>query len=129
LPASTTNPVIVAFETTGVPLGNTVTLRVKPQNGVPTSVTSPALNGSTALATASLSATLPVGASTLEATTSFTVIASLGDQLGNQFALGERVERIELSASVGGASTATLVTVSNKRYPVPSTLLASGKAG
>jgi hypothetical protein len=129
LPASTTGPIIVGFETTGVPVGNTVVLRVKPQNGLPSAATSPALNGSSTLATASVSVTLPSGPSTLEATTSYTVVASLGDQLGNQFALGERVERIELAASVGGASTATLITVSNKRYPVPAMALASGKAG
>jgi hypothetical protein len=120
LPASTTNPVTVAFEATGVPVGNTVVLTVKPQNGTPPpQATSAALVGSTTLATASVSVTLPTGPSTLEATTSFQVVAALGDFLGNQFAQGERVERIELSASTSGPSVATLITVSKKRYPLP----------
>jgi hypothetical protein len=128
LPSSTTNPIVVAFETTGVPVGNTVTLRVKPQNGIGSTVTSPALNGSSTLATASVSVTLPSGPSTLEATTSYTIVASLGDQLGNQFALGERVERIELSASTSGSSIATLITVSNKRYVMPAMTPALARA-
>lgn len=118
LPVDTVNPVTVEFATTGVPVGNTVKLTVKPANAAATSVISPALTGTTDSATASVQVNLPGGPSALEATTTYTIVASLGDALGAQYAQGERVERIELAASLNGASTATLITVSGKRYPL-----------
>ncbi len=129
LPASTANPVTVAFATTGVPVGNTVTLTVTPANAAPTSVVSPALTGTTDNATASVQVNLPGGPSTLQATTTYTIVASLGDMLGTQFAKGERVEKIEVSASMQGPSTVTLITVSGKRYPMPGPLPAMAVAG
>lgn len=118
LPSTTTNPVTVVFQTTGVPVGNTVKLTVKPANAAPISALSPALTGTTDSATASVEVSLPSGPSILEATTTYTIVASVGDALGAQYAQGERVERIELAASLNGASTATLITVSGKRYPL-----------
>lgn len=122
LPATTTNPVTVTFETTSVPVGNTVKLTVKPANGAVTTVTSPALAGSTTLATASVNVTLPTGPSVLEATTTYTIVASLGQEL-SKFAQGERVEHIELSASTNGSASTTLITVSGKRYSLPASQL------
>lgn len=118
LPVNTVNPVTVEFATTGVPVGNTVKLTVKPANAAATSVISPALTGTTDSATASVQVNLPGGPSVLEATTTYSIVASLGDALGAQYAQGERVERIELAASLNGASTATLITVTGKRYPL-----------
>lgn len=112
----------VVFQTTGVPVGNTVKLTVKPANAVPLSVVSPALTGTTDSATASVDVNLPTGPSTLEATTTYTIVASLGDALGVQYAKGERVEKIEVAASMGGPSVVTLITVSGKRYPMPGPL-------
>mgnify|MGYP001590922813 CR=1 FL=1 len=126
LPATTTNPITVAFATTGVPVGNTVKLTVKPANGAPVSVVSPALTGTTDAATASVSVDLPSGPSVLEATTTYTIVASLGDALGNQFAEGERVEKIEVAASTAGPSMVTLITVSGKRVTMPSAIPAAG---
>ena len=122
LPASTPNPVTVVFTTTNVPVGNTVSLKVIPQIGNPTSALSPALTGSTASATASVSVNLPVGPSVLQAQTTFTIVASLGDALRN-FAGNERVERIALSATLGGKSRMTLITVSGKEYDAPEAAL------
>lgn len=126
LPVSTTNPVTVVLNTTGVPVGNTVKVTVKPANSAASSVTSPALTGTTDAATASVQVNLPGGPSTLEATTTYTIVASLGDALGAQYAQGERVEKIELAATMGGASSATLVTVSGKRYPMIAPIPAMG---
>lgn len=108
----------VVFTTTGVPVGNTVQLTLVPAFGAKTVVISPALTGSTASATASVSVSLPVGPSVLQAQTTFTIVASLGDLLRN-FAGNERVERITLTASLGGKSKATLITVSGKEYDAP----------
>ena len=87
---------------------------------------SDALAGSTALATASASLTLPQGASTLQATLTYTVTASLGDAM-SKYAQGERVEKVRLSAAPGQPSTtATLITVSGRDFEVPAALLAQG---
>ena len=118
LPAGTPNPVTVVFTTSNVPVGNTVSLKVIPQSGNPTSALSPALTGSTASATTSVSVSLPVGPSVLQAQTTFTIVASLGDALRN-FAGNERVEKITLSATLGGKSRMTLITVSGTEYEAP----------
>jgi hypothetical protein len=118
LPASTPNPVTVVFTTSNVPVGNTVLLKVIPQTGNTSQAISPALTGSTASATASVSVTLPVGPSVLQAQTTFTIVAALGDLLKN-FAGNERVERITLSATLGGKSRMTLITVSGREYEAP----------
>jgi hypothetical protein len=122
LPESTPNPVTVAFETTGVPVGNTVRLTVTPAFGAKTTATTPALTGSTALATASVNVSLPVGPSVLSAQTTYTVVAALGDLLKN-FAGNERVEKVTLMATLGGPSKARLTTVSGKEYEVPAEVL------
>lgn len=122
LPTTTINPVTVAFQTTGVPVGNTITVKVTPAYGPTSTATSTALTGSTANATSSASITLPTGPSTLQATVTYTIVASLGDSL-SRFAQNERVEKITLSAMPGSASKATLITVSGKQYEAPAEAL------
>lgn len=130
LPTTTANPVTVVLDTVGVPVGNTVKLTVTPANGNPVSVVSPALTGTTDSATASVQVSLPGGPSVLQATTTYTIVASLGDLLGNQYANGERVEKIEVAATMGAAgSTATLITVSGKRYPMIAPIPSLGVKG
>jgi hypothetical protein len=118
LPATTTNPVTVVFNTTNVPVGNTVKLTLTPHSGAQTSVIGPALIGSTASASSSAQITIPVGPSTMLAETTYTIVASLGDALRN-FAGNERVEKITLSATLGGESKMKLITVSGKEYDAP----------
>ena len=123
LPATTANPVTVVFTTTGVPVGNTVTLRVTPAYGAPISALSPALAGTTDSATASVQVSLPTGPSVLQAQTTYTIVAALGDALST-YANNERVEKITLTATPGKPSTVTLVTVSGKEFSVPAAVLA-----
>ena len=123
LPANTPNPVTIVFNTTGVPVGNTIKLTVTPANAAPITVVSPALTGSTDNATASVSVTLPSGPSVLSATTTYTIVAALGD-LMSTYAQGERVEKITLAATLGGASRMKLITVSGKEYDAPAAALA-----
>jgi hypothetical protein len=122
LPSTTANPVTVVFETSGVPVGNTVRLTVTPAYGDRASAITPALTGSTSSATASVSVNLPVGPSVLSAQTTYTVVAAVGDLLKN-FAGNERVEKVTLMATLGGPSKAKLITVSGKEYEVPADVL------
>lgn len=124
LPSTTPNPVTVTFQTTGVPVGNTVKLTVLPANAAPTTVVSPALTGTTDLATASVNVNLPTGPSVLQATTTYTIVVAMGEAL-SMYAQGERVEKITLAATLGGPSKVILVTVSGKEYEVSPAVLAS----
>jgi hypothetical protein len=122
LPSSTSNPVTVMFESSGVPLGSTVFLAVTPAFGPRATAVSTALSGTVENATASASITLPAGPSALFAQTTFTVVASIGELLKN-FAGNERVEKVTLMASLGGPAKALLITVSGKEYEVPAEVL------
>lgn len=117
LPATITNPVTIIFAATGAPVGNIIKLTVTPANGAPTSAVSDALTGSTANSTSSTTVTLPQGPSTLQATITYTIVASLGDALRN-FAGNERVERIEVATanSGKGESEIKLITTSGKTF-------------
>lgn len=129
LPSTTANPVNVTFATTGVPVGNTIKLTVTPANGTTTTATSPALSGDTSAATASVGITLPTGPSTLLATVTYTVVASVGDAL-SVYAANERVESVTLQAGLGGGEAkAVLRTVSGKEFTVPASVLARAAAG
>ncbi|MCW5631784.1 MAG: hypothetical protein KIT17_00460 [Rubrivivax sp.] len=118
LPSGTTNPVTVELQTTGVPPGATVSVTLTPAHGDPVTVTSTPLAGSTTLATAAATVTLPTGASALQATVTFTIVASLGDAL-SRFAQNERVQQVTVSAAPGGGSRVTLITTSGRRFEAP----------
>lgn len=123
LPSTTPNPVTVAFATTGVPTGNTVSLRVTPAYGDAVTVVSPAITGTTAAGTASVSATLPTGPSVLSATTTYTIVVAMGEAL-SVYAQGETVEKVRLSTTMNGPTLATLITKSGKEFEVPHAALA-----
>lgn len=129
LPADVQNPVTVVFRTSGVPVGNIVELTMTPALGDPIKVVTPALTGSTETATASVAVSLPVGPSTLQARTTYTVIAAVGDVLGEMYAKGERVERVELVATLGGESAARLITVTGAIFDAPIEALRIASAG
>ena len=74
--------------------------------------------GDSTLATGSLSIDLPDGQSVLSATTTYQIVVGLGESL-SRYAQGERVDRVRLSTSLGGASRVTLITVSGKEYELP----------
>lgn len=128
LPADTANPVTVIFQTSNVPVGNTVKLTVIPAYGATTAALSPALAGTTQSATASVSATLPTGPSVLQAQTTYTIVAALGDAL-SIYAENERVESITLVTALNGLALAYLETVSGKRFQASPEALAVVAAG
>lgn len=123
LPADVTNPVTVNFETTNVPTGNTIVLKVVPASGHPIEVQSPAIAGTTQAGTTSVQVTLPAGPSVLQATTTYTIVVAMGDALSH-FAQNERVEKVQLTATLGSNTPeARLITVSGKQYTVPWSVL------
>ncbi len=129
LPQTTPNPVTVGFATTNVPVGSTVVLTLNPVRGAAITANSSALAGTSANAVATASINVPDDLSTLSAQVSYTLTVAMGDSLST-FAQGERVEKITLIATLGGAPQATLVTVSGKQYPAPqAALLLAGFAG
>lgn len=123
LPSTTPNPVTVEFATTGVPVGNTVSLRVTPAYGDAVTVVSPAVTGSTAAGTASVSVALPTGPSVLSASTTYTIVTAMGEAL-SIYAQGETVEKVRLTTTMNGPTLATLITKSGKEFEVPHAALA-----
>jgi hypothetical protein len=129
LPATTTGPIDVVFQTVNVPVGNTVLLRVVPAYGQAVEALSPAITGSTGSGNASVSVTLPSGPSTLQATTTYTVVVA-GTLDLSRFAHNEQVEKVEVTVSMVGEATARLLTASGKAYDVPyAALRAAGFRG
>lgn len=121
-PANLTNPVTIDLATVNVPSGNTVLVKVIPAYGSTQEVISPAITGSTASGVASVQVTLPQGPSVLQATTTYTVVVAMGDAL-SRFAENERVEKVQLMATLGGESQAKLITISGKEFVVPVSIL------
>jgi hypothetical protein len=122
VPVSAANPATVAFSASGVPLGNTIALTLTPLRGTPSTATSTALAGSVGSSTATASINIPQGVSTLTASGSYTITVAMGEML-RQYAGDERVAKIALTATYGGASTAKLITVTGKEYEVPAEVL------
>ena len=123
LSADTPNPVAVELESSNVPPGTVLTVKVAQDRGNPSSVSSTALAGTMSHATASANVTILMGLSTMYAQATFTILASLGDALST-YAQGERVDQVRLETALNGESTTTLITVSGKEFVVPPALLA-----
>ena len=125
LPTNLPNPVAVSLATAGVPVGAVTSVTSTPDFGAaPTAVDSAPTTGTTANATAGVSIAIAPGHSVLSAQTSYTIVASLGDAL-SRFAQGERVERVTLSATLGGGvSHAVLTTTSGRQFDAPPAALA-----
>jgi hypothetical protein len=123
-PANLVNPVTISLVTTNVPVGNTVLVKIIPATGPVIEAVSPAISGTTANGTASVSVSLPQGPSTIQAMTTYTVVIAMGEAL-SQYAKNERVEKVQIVASLGGAGYAKLITISGKEFDVPMSVLQS----
>lgn len=119
LPSDAPNPVEVGLETANVPVGNTVSVIVNPPGGHPVTVTSTALQGTEANATATASIDLPDGPSVLLATLSFSTSEAQGLAL-SRFTGGEPVVRVELAHNAQGANQTRLITESGRTVLMPS---------
>lgn len=113
VPTTQANPVTVAIEGANIPVGTVVQVTVTPARGGKTNVVSSGLAGTETASTATASVTLPAGISVISAsaTIDLTTTASLRPLMIN----GERVDRIEVAATFGGASEVTYVTHSGRR--------------
>lgn len=124
LPAGFTNPVTVNFVTSGVTVGSSIKLTITPAQGVATTSTSSPTTGTTSSATTSVSVNLLSGPNTLQASVTYTVVASVGNAM-SVYAQGERVEKVTLASTLGSKdSSVTLTTVSGKEFVVPAYVLA-----
>jgi hypothetical protein len=113
LPSGTASPVTVGLAASNIPLGTTVTVTAKPLNGGASSAVSSGLAGSLAASTASASVSIPTNQpSVISASATFTLAALPGT--GPLFAQGEPVDRMRVSAVLGGASRITYVTTSGR---------------
>lgn len=116
LPPGTTNPVSVTLTAGNTPVGTVFTVRLLPQFGVATSVSSFASTGTFATSTATATVNFPTGqVSVLNAFGSFTL-----PQIASLFPLidGEAVDRILVAAAYGEPSSVTLITTSGRDIPV-----------
>jgi hypothetical protein len=121
LPAGTANPMTIALAAVNIPLGTTVAVTVKPLDGAASSATSTALTGTLAASTATASLTIPTNQpSVISASATFTLASLPG--AGPLYAAGEEVERVRVSAVLGGRSTITYVTKSGREVPVDALL-------
>jgi hypothetical protein len=117
LPATTVNPVAITVSGTNVPPGTTVTISVSGQVGPASSATA-TLTGTLASTIASASLTLPTNqASAVSIWASFTLSAAARG--GPVFVEGEEIERVRVSATLGGGGHVAYVTRSGRELVVP----------
>lgn len=119
LPLSVDNPVAIEIAASNIPLAATIKLTMTPvHSGDAISVDAAPLSGSFETSTTSASINIPNGPSVLMAQVSYTLTLAMGEAL-SPYAMGERVERVMLSAVAGGESKVTLITVSGRQFDVP----------
>ena len=124
LPLTVANPVAVEIAASNIPLAATIKLTMTPvYSGDAVTVDAAALSGSFENSTSSASISIPNGPSVLMAQVSYTLTLAMGKAL-SPYAMGERVERILLSAVPGGENKVTLVTVSGRQFDVAPSVLA-----
>lgn len=112
VPTSVSNPVAVVVNATNLPSGTTIQVQLTPESGAPTSVNG-TLSGSTSSSTTTVNMTLPSGGiSVIRATVTLDVLVALGKPT---FINGERVAKVEIASTFGGASELVYITRSGRR--------------
>ncbi len=102
----TPNPVAINLSAANVPVGTTITVKVVPQNGAVTSV-STTLSGSLTSSTGSVSLAVPTTMpSVVTAQATFTVTAMMYG--------GEEIGQVRVSSTAGGGSEVTYITKTGK---------------
>ena len=114
LPTTQTNPITVEISATNVPVGTAVQLNVISETTAPKAVQSSALD-STGKATANI--TLPQGRTLITATVVVQLSSGTTSAVTRPplFINGEKIDRIEVTASVDGQSDVTYVSTSGRR--------------
>jgi hypothetical protein len=112
VPTSVPNPVQVVVNGTNLPSGTAIEVKLTPETGAATTV-SGTLTGSTASSTTTVNLSLPAsGVSVIRATVTLDVLIALGRPT---FINGEKVEKVEVAATFGGASDLVYITSSGRR--------------
>jgi hypothetical protein len=124
LPLALGNPLQVDIAASGIPVGTVVKLTLTQPYGNPVNVNASALAGTVQASTASGSISIPSGATSLIASTTYSLTIAQGEAL-KVYAGGERVEKVSLASVLGDTMTVTLITGSGKEYVVPAAVLAS----
>lgn len=111
LPFNSRNPVTIVVTGTNIPAGTTVTLKATPEVGSVSSA-SGALSGSDASASVSIPINIVTAyPSLITATVTFQLTAANGGPL---YVNGERIDKVRVAASLGGASSVVYITESGK---------------
>jgi hypothetical protein len=112
VPTSVSNPVAVVINATNLASGTAIQVKLTPESGTPTTVNG-TLSGSTASSTTTVNMTLPSGGvSVIRATVTLDVLIALGKPT---FINGERVEKVEIASTFGGASEVVYIMKSGRR--------------
>lgn len=114
IPRTVTNPVNVALSASNIPTGTVIKVTTQPNAGTRTTVDSTPLAGTTAASTATASISLLDGVSLITATVIFFPPPSLAGIVPSSIG-GEKVEKIEVSSTLGGGSEVIYITKSGKR--------------
>src|SRR5205085_10227234 len=104
-----------ALEAANVPVGTIATVTLTPAQGSRTTAQSTALAGTESASTATASVSLPAGMSVITATAVIDLTTTAALARPPVIIDGERVDRIEVVATFGGASELTYVTHSGRR--------------
>lgn len=114
LPSTTNNPVAVVVTATNIPVSASITVTAFPAVGSAISA-SGTLNGTNASSSASVQINLPASyPSQLIVSSTFTITASNNGPL---YAEGEKVEKVRVTAKMGGDSFVVYITESGKEIP------------
>jgi hypothetical protein len=116
-------PVAVTVIANNVPVGTTVSIRVVPATGQPTTATTSGLAGTAASSTAAANVTLPPGAGVLTASATFSIAGGGGGGGGGGAAFnalplidGKPFERVEVAALADGTSRTYLIAHNGVRF-------------
>lgn len=115
LPFNTKNPIAIVVTGSNIPTGQTVTVKASPSVGSATSA-SATLEGTEASSSASLSLSIATAyPSIITASVTFQLTAANGTPI---YAMGELVEKVRVSSTLGGKSLVTYITASGKEVQV-----------
>lgn len=120
VPTTQPNPVTVAIEAANVPVGTVATVTLTPAQGTRTTAQSGALAGTEAASAATATVNLPSGMCVLTATAVIDLTTQSASARPPLLLDGERIDRIEVTATFGGRSEVTYVTRSGRRLTKPS---------
>lgn len=126
LPGELPNPADITISASGIPVGTVVKLTLSQPYNDKVTANASALAGTLQASTSTGSINIPSGSSVLMASTTYALTVAQGEAL-KVYAGGERVEKVNLAAVMGGEMRVTLITVSGKEFEVPAAVLAAAQ--